>query len=148
MESLVANPAFRSYAFCSAILGLKMLYSGVYTGIRRQKHQGFINQEDATVFGPSGATALAQESPEVAHALRIQRNDGEAIPLFFAIGLIYVLSGASLFGARLLCWTFMLARIVHTYCYQNHIQPWRAVSFIVGSAATVLMIFRVLMNVL
>ncbi len=42
----------------------------------------------------------------------------------------------------------MLARIVHTYCYQNHIQPWRAVSFIVGSAATVLMIFRVLMNVL
>ena len=70
------------------------------------------------------------------------------IPLFFAIGLIYVLSGASPFGARLLCWTFMLARIAHTYCYQNHIQPWRAVSFIVGATATVLMVLRILINVL
>jgi len=148
MESLLVNPAFRSYAFCSAILALKMLYSGVYTGTRRSKHQGFINQEDATVFGPAGATALGQEAPEVAHALRIQRNDGENIPLFFAVGLIYVLSGASPFGARFLCWSFMLARLAHTYCYQHHIQPWRAVSFIVGSTATVLMILRILLNVL
>jgi uncharacterized membrane protein YecN with MAPEG domain len=42
----------------------------------------------------------------------------------------------------------MLARLAHTYFYQNHIQPWRAVSFIVGSTATVLMILRILVNVL
>jgi glutathione S-transferase len=148
MEALLANPAFRTYAFCCAILGLKMLYSGIWTGTRRQRHQGFINQEDATVFGPAGATALVQEAPEVAHALRIQRNDLEAIPLFFTIGLIYVLVGASPFGAKFFCWTFTIARLAHTYCYQNHIQPWRAVSFVVGSTATVGMILVILWTVL
>lgn len=148
MDTFLANPAFRTYAFCCAILGLKMLYSGVWTGTRRQKYGGFINQEDATVFGPAGASALPQEAPEVAHALRIQRNDLEAIPLFFAIGLVYVLAGASPFGAKFFCWTFTLARLAHTYCYQNHIQPWRAVSFIIGSIATVGMILSILWTVL
>ena len=32
METLLANPAFRTYAFCTAILAFKMLYSAVYTG--------------------------------------------------------------------------------------------------------------------
>jgi glutathione S-transferase len=148
MENLLANPAFRTYAFCSAILVLKMLFSSVYTGTRRSKHQGYVNQEDATVFGPSGAAAADHETPVVAHALRIQRNDLESIPLFFAIGLLYVLTGASPFGAKFFCWTFMLARIAHTYFYTNHIQPWRAVSFIVGASATVLMTLRVLWTVL
>jgi uncharacterized membrane protein YecN with MAPEG domain len=148
METLLANPAFRTYAFCCAILGLKMLYSGIYTGTRRSKHQGFINAEDATTFGPTGATALDQETPVVAHALRIQRNDLEAIPLFFTIGLIYVLIGASPFGARVFCWTFTLARLAHTYFYQNRIQPWRAVSFVIGSTATIGMILIILWTVL
>jgi hypothetical protein len=47
MESLLENPAFRIYAFCSAILGVKMLASALYTGTRRQKVGGFINPFDA-----------------------------------------------------------------------------------------------------
>ncbi len=148
MDSLLANPAFRTYAFCSAILALKMLYSSVYTGTTRSKHKGFINPEDAATFGPPGATALPQESPEVAHALRIQRNDLEAIPIFFAIGLLFVLTGASPFGAKLFCWTFTLARLAHTYFYQNHIQPGRAISFVVATSATVLMALRILWTTL
>jgi uncharacterized membrane protein YecN with MAPEG domain len=148
VETLLANPAFRTYAFCSAILGLKILYSGVYTGTRRSKHLGFINAEDAATFGPPGATVVEQETAEVAHALRIQRNDLENIPLFFAIGLIYVLTGAGPWGAWLFCWTFTLARLAHTYFYQNHIQPARAVSFIIGSIANVLMILAILWRTL
>ncbi len=148
MDTFVANPAFRTYALCCAILGVKMLYSSVYTGTRRQKHHGFINQEDAAVFGPAGAAALPQEAPEVAHALRIQRNDLESIPLFFAIGLLYVLTGASPFGAKVFCWTYTLARLAHTYFYQNHIQPWRAVSFVIGASATALMALRIMWTVL
>lgn len=148
METLLANPAFRTYAFCTAILVLKMVGSAVYTGTRRQKSQAFINAEDAVTFGNAGAAASEQEHPEVAHALRIQRNDLEAIPLFFAIGLVYVLTGASPFGAKFFCWTFMLARLVHTYCYMHRIQPWRAVSFVVATSATVLMALRVLWTVL
>src|SRR5690349_11366990 len=99
MDALLANPAFRIYAFCSAILGAKMLASAVYTATRRQKADGFINPEDVQAFGQPGVAVRAEEAPEVAHALRIQRNDGENVPLFFAIGLIYVLTGATPFGA-------------------------------------------------
>jgi glutathione S-transferase len=148
MTDLLANPAFETYAFCSAILAIKMLYSGVWAGTRRSKHQGFVNAEDAEVFGPPGATVVAIEPPEVAHALRIQRNDAENIPIFFAIGLLYVLTGAGPWGAWLLCWTYTLARIAHTYCYQNHLQPGRAVSFITGSVAVVLMIVCILWRTL
>jgi len=148
METLLTNPAFRTYALCCAILGVKMLASAVYTGTRRQKVGGFINPEDAKTFGQSGVKALPEEAPEVARALRIQRNDLENIPLFFAIGLIYVLSGASPFGAAILCGLFTLARVVHTAMYARGIQPARAICFAVGTTCTLVMIFRIVMNVL
>ncbi len=148
MEGLLDNPAFRTYALCSAILGIKMLASAVYTGTRRQKVSGFINAEDAERFGGAGAVALAQEAPEVAHALRIQRNDGENIPLFFAIGLIYVLSGASATGATIFCGLFTVARVVHTIAYTYQLQPARAICFFIGTLCTVAMIVRIVANVM
>jgi microsomal prostaglandin-E synthase 1 len=148
MEMFLANPAFRVYALCVAVLGVKMLASAVYTGTRRQKVGGFINPEDATTFGAAGTAAGAAEAPEVAHALRIQRNDLENIPLFFAVGLVYVLSGASLTGALILCGLFTGARIAHTFAYVNHLQPARAICFGIGAGATILMILRILLNIL
>lgn len=143
METLTTNPAFRTYALCCAVLGLKMLFSAIYTGTRRQRHQGYVNAEDASFFGQPTAAAAGAEAPAVAHALRIQRNDLESIPLFFTIGLLYVLMGASAFGAAVYCWTFTLARVAHTYFYTNHMQPWRAVSFVIGALATLGMIVQI-----
>ena len=148
MEALLANPAFRIYALCSAILGVKMLASAVYTGTRRQQVGGFVNPEDAKTFGSSGVEAKPEEAPEVARALRIQRNDLENIPLFFAIGLIYVLTGASPFGAVVLCGLFTLARVAHTLVYIRGLQPARAICFVTGAACTLIMIFRIVVNVL
>jgi glutathione S-transferase len=139
----MANPAFRTYALCCAVLGLKMLFSAVYTGTRRQRHQGYINMEDARVFGNAGVTASGDEAPAVAHALRIQRNDLESIPLFFTIGLLYVLTGASASGAAVYFWTYTSARVAHTFFYTNHMQPWRAISFVIGTAAIVGMIVQI-----
>jgi glutathione S-transferase len=79
----------------------------------------------------------------VAHALRIQRNDIENIPIFFTIGLLYVLTGASPFGAMVYCWTYTIARLAHTFFYTNHMQPWRAISFVIGTSALVGMIVRI-----
>jgi hypothetical protein len=62
MGTLLDNPAFRVYAFCSAVLGVKMLASAVYTATRRQKTTGFINPEDAKTFAPHG-TAVRGEAP-------------------------------------------------------------------------------------
>lgn len=148
MESLAANPAFRTYALCAAILALKMLLSAIYTGTRRQKHQGYVNAEDARVFGQAGAAAGSSEAPAVAHALRIQRNDLENIPAFFAIALIYVLLGASPRGAMIYFWTFTLARVAHTVAYMRNVQPWRAVCFIIGALCMVGMITQIVLATL
>jgi uncharacterized MAPEG superfamily protein len=147
MDAFAANPAFNSYALCSAILGVKMLFSAIYTGTQRTRHRAYINQEDANTFG-QGVRAGEGEAPAVAHALRIQRNDLENIPLFFAIGLIYVLMGASPFGAAVYCWTFTIARIAHTFFYTNQMQPWRAISYGVGALATLGMIVQIVIAAL
>jgi glutathione S-transferase len=137
MDSLLQGDAFRTYAVCCAILGLKVLFSAFYTGAQRQKSRGYINAEDARVFGKGGVEAGAVESAEVAHGLRIQRNDAENIPTFYALGLVYVLSGASPTGAFWYCWTYAIARVLHTVMYINHWQPWRAICFGIGVACQI-----------
>jgi glutathione S-transferase len=132
MSDLVSNPAFRTYAVCSAILAIKMLLTGNYTTLMRMRNRGFVNPEDAVAFG--GAPS-EQEHPAVAHALRIQRNDLENIPLFWIVGLIFVLSGSSASAAWWYCWTFTIARLVHWVVYLNHLQPWRALAYFVGYLA-------------
>ena len=141
MEGLLNNPAFHTYAVCSAILAIKMLLTGNYTTYQRMRNKAYVNEEDAKAFGAPSASAI--EHPAVAHALRIQRNDGENIPLFFAIGLVYVLSGATAFGAAAYCWTFTIARILHTVAYTYHLQPWRAIFYGVGYACLVGMILQI-----
>lgn len=138
------NPAFRTYAVCAAILALKMVFSAFYTGVQRSRHQAFVNAEDAKTFGKPGATASTDEDPAVAHALRIQRNDGENIPIFFAVALIYVLLGASPQGAAIYCWTYTIARILHTIAYMRNLQPWRAVFFILGTLCLFGMIVQII----
>lgn len=143
MIDLASAPGFASYATCVAILALKMLASAVYTGTQRSRHRAFVNPEDARVFG-KGAVAEPLEHPAVAHALRIQRNDGENIPIFFALGLVYVLSGASAGAAALYCWTYTLARLGHTIAYTLQLQPWRALFFGIGTFALICMALQIL----
>jgi uncharacterized MAPEG superfamily protein len=148
MEPLLATPAFRTYALCSSILALKMILSAFYTGSRRNRHQAYVNREDAQTFGKAGVRAGTEEAPEVAHALRIQRNDLENIPAFFAIGLIYVLAGATPRGAAAYFWVFTLARIAHTVVYMQNLQPWRAIAYGVGVLCMFGMITQILRAVL
>jgi uncharacterized MAPEG superfamily protein len=133
IDYFIAHPSFRTYALCAAILGLKMLFSAIYTGVQRQRQQGYINPEDARAFGRTGARAGAEETPAVAHALRIQRNDLENIPIFFALGLVYVLAThPSSRGAAIYLWTFTISRFLHTAVYMAELQPFRALFWGVG----------------
>lgn len=132
MEPFLGNPAFRTYAACVAILVIKMIASAVYTALQRSRVKGYVNPEDAAVVGGPGVTAAEVEQPDVARALRIQRNDLENIPLFFAIGLVYVLLGASPLGATVYFWLFTLARIAHTVVYVRNMQPARAICWGIG----------------
>jgi uncharacterized MAPEG superfamily protein len=136
------NPAFVTYAVCASLLALKLILSSFYTGIQRQRNRGYANEEDARFFGKPGAATA--EPPAVALALRIQRNDGENIPAFFAIGLVYVLAGASPRGAAAYFWTYTIARVAHTIFYTSHLQPWRAIAYVVGVLCMIGMIVQIL----
>jgi uncharacterized MAPEG superfamily protein len=129
------SDAFQTYALCSAILAIKMAVSGAYTGTLRSRVQGYLNPEDVATFGKRGTATRSEEPPEVARALRIQRNDVENIPAFFALGLLYVLTGASALGAAVYCWGFTLARIGHTVAYARELQPARTIFFGIGLLA-------------
>jgi uncharacterized MAPEG superfamily protein len=144
MTELMNDPAFQTYATCSAILAIKMLLGGNYTTLMRLRNKAFVNEEDAKGFGAPNASQI--EHPDVAHALRIQRNDLENIPLFFAIGLIFVLDGASAFAAAVYCWTFTIARLVHTVVYTFHLQPWRALCYFVGYLAILGMAVQIVIS--
>ena len=146
IDYFIAHPSFRTYALCAAILGLKMLFSAIYTGVQRQRHQGYINAEDANAFGRSGARAGTAEAPAVAHALRIQRNDLENIPLFFAIGLVFVFCRASPISTIVFCWSFTIARILHTIAYTWNLQPWRAIFYGIGTLALLGMIVHIILT--
>ena len=143
MNELLNNAAFQTYATCSAILAIKMLLTGSYTSVQRMRTKSFVNSEDAKAFqGNFGE----QEHPVVAHALRIQRNDLENIPLFFVIGLIYVLDGASASASAAYCWTFTIARLLHWIVYLNHLQPWRAICYFVGYLSILGMAVQIILS--
>ena len=133
MLVMLESGAFRIYAICVAILTAKLIYSAVYTGMRRQEAQVYLNPEDAEYFGPEEQAERPDAAP-LKRARRIQRNDAETIPAFFAVGLVYVLSGASPFWTFVWCGGFTAARIAHTYAYANALQPMRAAAFGVASA--------------
>ena len=143
METALWNSAMQTYAVCSALLALKMIGSAIFTAVQRARSSGYANPED-TRFGGEGAVAAATDTPEVAHALRIQRNDLENIPAFWVVGLLYVLSGASAFGAAIYCWTFTLSRVIHTLVYIRHMQPARAILWLIGVLSIVGMAVQVI----
>ncbi|MBU6282362.1 MAPEG family protein [bacterium] len=128
---LANDPAFRTYATCAGILAIKMLLSGTYTSVARFRNKAFVNAEDAKGFG---GTSSEIEHPAVAHALRIQRNDLENILPFLAVALAFVLNGASASATWWYCWTFTIARLAHWVAYMNHLQPWRAICYMIGYA--------------
>lgn len=142
METITANPAFQTYALCTGILALKMILSAFWTSTCRLRHRGFVNPEDAGAFA-KGTAASEQEHPAVARALRIQRNDIENIPAFFAVALVYVLLGASPFGATVYLGTYTAARVLHTVVYMAGLQPWRAICYGVGVACMLGMIAQI-----
>ena len=148
MPSIADNPALGTYAVCTAILAIKLMLTSLYTAVKRRGTQSYANAEDAAAFGDSGTTASAADSPEVALALRIQRNDGENIPAFFAVALVYILTGGSAFGATVYLWTFTIARLLHTVAYANQLQPWRALTFFAGLLCIIGMSVSTILHVL
>ena len=134
-----APPSFTAYAVCSVIISMELLLLGAMTAATRAKHQGFLNPEDGSVSKGDAHFVDGVEHPDTARVQRAHRNLLESAPIFFAIGLIAVLIGASPLGIEICCGAFAAARVLHAIVYIRGLQPWRTLFFAIGTVALIVM---------
>lgn len=145
---LSADPSFKLLAICSCVLVLESLALAAITPAKRAKHKGFMNPEDGVVSFGEARLVEGAEHPETARAQRAHRNLLESLPLFFGLGLVYVLAGAPLLGAQVCFIGFTVMRVVHAIVYLNAMQPWRTIAYALGSLCLIGMAALILRAVL
>ena len=134
----------RMYALTAIVLAFKMGAISIVQGRARLSAGTFTNPEDAKTFGAQQASV---ETPMVDRASKAWRNDLENIPIFLILAWIYVFAGLAPLAFVIYCVVFMIARVVHTICYLNAIQPWRTIAFTIGSLVMLAMIIQLFFNV-
>jgi uncharacterized MAPEG superfamily protein len=137
-------PLLRMYAFTTIVLAIKMTLIGVVQGRARTGAGVFLNPEDAKMFG---GKEVPEEPEMVQRASRAWRNDLENIPIFLILAWIYVAAGLSAGAFVIYCLVFMAARIIHTICYINSLQPWRTAAFTVGAAVMLVLMIHLFIKV-
>lgn len=130
------------YALATVLLFAKMFATSLYQGFHRISKMTFKTPEDAALAGKEPAK---EELPQVQQASKAWSNDLENIPIFLGLGVAYILVGAS---SGLAVWLFMIftaARYCHTLCYLGKFQPWRTISYVVGTACLLVMCFQIVL---
>lgn len=140
---LTHDPVFTVFAVCAAVLCLKMIAVGHFTGTTRIRRRVYLNPEDAQAFSKIEEFASV-EHPDVERGLRAHRNDLESTLPFLAIGLVYVLVGPPVLLAQLLLIAFTVLRCAFSVFYLRALQPWRSASFMLGELCLVIMLAQIL----
>jgi prostaglandin-E synthase 1 len=120
-----------------------MLALGFVTAARRAKNKKYMNPEDVVVSAKDATPVEGAEHPDVARVMRAHRNLIESLPMFFALGLIFVLVGASPLGAQICFIAFTGARVLHAIVYVKGLQPWRTMFFAIGALSLVGMMVQI-----
>ena len=120
-------PAFQPLVLFSVLLVLKMGAVAFVTANERRKARVVVNPEDTTVN--PGSHAAAEEAPGTLRAKRAHLNDGENIPAFLVLALLFTLAGGSVVGGWAYFGIYFVARTLHTIFYLNAVQPWRTAMF-------------------
>jgi prostaglandin-E synthase 1 len=140
---LTDNPLFAVFAVCAAVLCLKMIAVGHYTGMTRIRRQVYLNPEDAKAFSKIDEFGTV-EHPDVERGLRAHRNDLESTLPFLAIGLVYVLVGPPVLMAKVLLIAFTVLRCAFSVFYLRALQPWRSATFMLGELCLLIMLVQIL----
>lgn len=148
MPTLLNDPNFKLYAICCCVLSLQMLFLGGMTAAKRSSRKGYLNPEDIKVAFEGAKLVEGAEHPDVARVIRAHRNLLESLPLFFALGLLFVLVGGAPLGAKICFGAFTGARVLHSIVYLNELQPWRTVTFAIGVFSLIGLVVQILMAVL
>lgn len=130
MPAINDLPAFQPLVLFSVLLTIKMGAVAFATANARRKSKVVLNPEDTGVN--PGSHAEAQEAPETLRAKRAHMNDVENIPAFLVLATILTLAGGSATAGWAYFGAYFAARLLHTICYMNQLQPWRTISFGLG----------------
>jgi len=141
---LTHNPVFAVFAVCAAVLCIRMIAVGHYTGLTRIRRAVYLNPEDAKAFSKMDEEAASAEHPDVDRGLRAHRNDLESTLPFLAIGLVYVLTSPPVLLASVLLIAFTVLRCVFPLFYIRAMQPWRSASFMLAELCLVIMLVQIL----
>lgn len=141
MTTFADQPVLKLYAIVATALALHLVFLALWTGRVRFQHKRWVNPEDAKINKGEQADS---DHPDTLRVKRAHQNAIEnAIP-FFAIGLLYVLSGASKTGAQAYFFTFLGARVLHSLFYLWGRQPFRSLMFAAGVLAMFGMSYQIL----
>ena len=146
MTTLLSQPAFQLYAFCSAVLIITLYGLAFWTAKIRGDRKSIINPEDFKVV--SGGTVVEVEHPDVQRIKRAHINALENAVPFFVIGFIYTQTNPGLMMVRGLFFTFLAFRLFHALFYLSAKQPFRTLSFALGGVINLVMVVQVLRAVL
>lgn len=124
--SLAALPA---YTFALAALFAKTTLTSALQVISRLRSGVFPIPEDARLMGKRPAEA---EAGFVRRCANVWRNDTENLPLFMALGLTWVLLGASAEAGAMYFGAYVGLRYAHTCVFLLGLQPWRALLYLAG----------------
>lgn len=138
-------PAFLPLVLFSVLLLLKMGAVAFVTANERRKARIVVNPED-TMVNP-GAEARAEEAPATLRAKRAHLNDGENIPGFLILALLFTLADCSALAGWAYFGTYFVARTLHTIFYLRAMQPWRTVMFTVGQLTQLGIMVQLLLKV-
>jgi glutathione S-transferase len=147
-----SNPVFATYAVAATLMILMVSALSWLTVVRMlQVNGGFRSPEDLrkTPINPRPDARQLEPNEKVDRIRRIQSNNVENIPFFLAAGLLFVLTGPSLFAARIAFYGYVVSRLLHFYAYataKSH--DLRATFWTVGSLILIYMTLRALASAL
>jgi microsomal prostaglandin-E synthase 1 len=140
------DPVFQAYSLAVVAVIVTLYGLGFNTAKIRAERKAVLNPEDVGVN--KGAKVVDLEHPDVQRIKRAHLNLIENAVPFFAIGLLYTMTAPSLTFARALFTIFVVVRLFHAFFYLSAKQPWRTISFAIGTAVNVIMIVQVLRTLL
>ena len=87
----------------------------------------------------------AELSPRAARLVRALDNHFEGLILFTLAVVVVTLSGASSGLTAACAWTYLAARVLYVPAYAFGLVPWRSAVWVVGFAATIVMVLAALL---
>jgi len=91
-----------------------------------------------------GKPLIEQVSPRTGRLFRALNNHFEGLILFTLAVVVVTLSGQSSGFTAACAWTYLIARVLYVPAYAFGLVPWRSLIWMVGCAATTLMLLAAL----